>query len=472
MKILKEIVEERRRRLSITGADQGVVLPEKRMQKIIPFMRPPFIICEIKRYSPSRGKIDGNLDAVNQARLYQEAGITSVSVLTEEAYFKGSLRDLMDVKNAFPNLSVLRKDFLLVPEDVDVSYRAGADAVLLIASILEKEELRALYLRTKAQGMEVLVEVHSEDDIDKIRDLKPTLVGINARDLSDFSVDLCFPLKLKDSISWNCSLVFESGIRTGEDTSFAASAGFNAVLVGESVVRNPGIIRDLKMGFTSKNGNNFWGRLYRDWKKKKVLVKICGLTNRKDVRLADELGADILGFILAPSSRQVDCGWIRSLGKTRALKAGVVVLEPGERLSSEIDSLIQEGFLDVIQFHGEERPEDCFSMAFPYYKALRPRKPEDTKIMDIYRCPRLLVDAWAPGVRGGTGRVVQEEIISAVSERGNIWLAGGIGPDNLSGLLDRCKPELVDASSRLEEYPGKKDSRLLRDFFKVVSHES
>jgi len=471
MRILKKIVEERRHRLSINGADQEVGLPEKRRQKIIPFARPPFIICEIKRYSPSRGKIDSDLDAVNQARLYQEAGITSVSVLTEQAYFKGSLRDLMDVKHAFPNLAVLRKDFLLVPEDVDVSYRAGADAVLLIASILEKEELIDLYRRTKAQGMEALVEVHSEDDIDKIRDLKPTLVGINARDLSDFSVDLCFPLKLKDAISWNCSLVFESGIRTGEDTSFAASAGFNAVLVGETVVRNPGIIRDLKVGFSSKSNIDFWGRLYRDWKKKKVLVKICGLTNRGDVHLADELGADILGFILAPSPRRVDCGWIRSLGKTRALKAGVVVLESGERLTSEVDSLIKEGFLDVIQFHGEERPEDCFSMAFPYYKALRPREPEDAKIMDVYRCPRLLVDAWVPGVRGGTGKVVREEILSAVTKRGNIWLAGGIGPDNLRGFLERCKPELVDASSRLEEYPGKKDSKLLREFFKVASYE-
>jgi indole-3-glycerol phosphate synthase/phosphoribosylanthranilate isomerase len=127
---------------------------------------------------PSRGAIAPELDPVEVAKAYSRAGVGSFSVLTEEDYFAGSLKDLMEVKAALPHASVLRKDFLLDETDIEVSYRAGADAVLLIASILDEETLIQLYRRATGLGLDALVEVHSDADVRKIRSVQPSWVGL------------------------------------------------------------------------------------------------------------------------------------------------------------------------------------------------------------------------------------------------------------------------------------------------------
>jgi len=132
--IRAEIAAERARDVEKYGAAQGLSLPSARVLPLVPFLQDPAVICEVKRRSPSVKNINMDLDPVQQAISYAERGIKSISVLTEQNYFSGSLEDLVSIKTALPEISVLRKDFLLTEEDVEVSYRAGADAFLLIAS--------------------------------------------------------------------------------------------------------------------------------------------------------------------------------------------------------------------------------------------------------------------------------------------------------------------------------------------------
>ncbi|HUX22033.1 MAG TPA: bifunctional indole-3-glycerol phosphate synthase/phosphoribosylanthranilate isomerase, partial [Spirochaetia bacterium] len=354
MSIMAEIVRDRRARIAREGVSLGHPLPEHREVPLVPFGRAPFVICEIKRRSPSRGTIASGLDAPEQASLYAGLGARSVSVLTEEDHFSGSLADLIAVKRTNPELCVLRKDFLLSTEDIEVSYLAGADAVLLIAGILDKETLTAMYARATALGMSCLVEVHTPEEVEKVASVRPEFTGINARDLRNFSVDLTLPLALKPRIGWTTKLVFESGIHSMEHAAFAAGNGFAGILVGEAVVRNPDLIRELIQGLEESRGA-FWSRLYTGKATDRPLVKICGLTNATDAKAADDLGADLLGFIFAPSKRRVEPGAVRRIGATRAQKIGVVVVDDASpALDPDVLRLLEEGILDAVQFHGNE----------------------------------------------------------------------------------------------------------------------
>ena len=186
--IRREIADKRAARVVRLGAEEGFSVPAERTVPLVPFNRESMLICEVKRSSPSRGSIAELPQAEEQARMYQSRGAGHVSVLTEPDYFSGSLQDLMDVKTACPDLAVLRKDFLLTVEDIDVSYRAGADACLLIASLLESDRLQAMYKRCRELGMDALVELHSAEDIAKARAFRPELTGINCRNLKDFKI--------------------------------------------------------------------------------------------------------------------------------------------------------------------------------------------------------------------------------------------------------------------------------------------
>ena len=465
--IRAEIVAMRKRSVREEGFGQRLEIPAVREVPPVPFPKKQALICEIKRSSPSKGTIGAIDDPVSQAGLYIDGGADVISILTEKQYFNGSLDDLINVKNKYPEQAVLRKDFLYSIEDIEISYRAGADVVLLIASILEKEEIFRMYKRTKELGMEALVEVHDKEDIDKVADFRPEFVGINSRNLCTFTIDLTLPIKIKQNITWKPHLIFESGIRHEEDAEFALSSGFDGILVGESVVKNPGLVSGLKSTMNKNRAANFWERLYAG-EKKGPLIKICGLTQYEDVKKADELGADILGFVLAESPRQADISFIRKLPATAALKAGVVVLKsPGQKLPEPVEQLMLDGKLDVVQFHGNEDPGECASIAYPYYKAVRINNTDDIAKIDSFRSPRVLIDAFSCLSYGGTGKQIDRKLISAVKEKHILWLAGGIGPDNVRELISGFNPELIDVSSRLEKSPGKKDHKKMEQFFKA-----
>jgi len=142
----------------------------------------------------------------------------------------------------------------------------------------------------------------------------------------------------------------------------------------------------------------------------------------------------------------------------------------GERTGSEaldprVGELLQQGLLDALQLHGEEQAERCFEVGFPYYKAVRIRGPEEVQSVRRYRCPRVLADAWSEAARGGTGQRIQAELAAELAGQGPLWLAGGLGPDNIREVIRLFNPELIDASSRLERFPGQKDRTLMERYF-------
>jgi indole-3-glycerol phosphate synthase/phosphoribosylanthranilate isomerase len=465
---MEEIVARRKRRVKRLGYGMGAAIPKRRSVPLIPFGQSPFLICEVKKASPSRGVIAPDEDTMVRAERYRDMGIKTLSVLTEEEYFLGSLSDLMRIKTSYPELCVLRKDFIMDEEDISVSFRAGADAVLLIASMHDEAQLHRLHRIAHRYGMAVLLEVHDEEDLRKAERIRPRFTGFNSRNLRTFDVDLAQPVRLASSVTWDTISVFESGIRSEEEALFALSSGFSGLLVGEAAMRNIAIIPKITEMF-HRSASDFWRRLYRRGIGRKPLVKICGITTQEDAQFAAEMGADILGFVFASSPRKARASLVKKLKGLDVLKVGVVVNKRGDlELAFEVQEVLTDGYLDAVQFHGEERPADCFKIAYPYYKALRLKDPKDIDSIARYRCPHVLIDTFVHGVRGGTGERIAEELVSKVKARFPLWIAGGIGPDNVRRIVKTYKPELIDSSSMLEESPGIKSRSKIKRLFEEI----
>jgi len=194
------------------------------------------LIAEVKRSSPSVGKIAPIADPGKLARLYRKGGAAAISVLTESGWFGGSLDDLAVVK-AEVDLPVLRKDFLIDPYQIYQSRAAGADAVLLIAELLEPEVLGDFLDRAEEIGLECLVETHSGEELENILKTPAAIVGINNRNLKTLNVDLETSLRLLPLVPEDRTRVAESGIKTAADVRRLAAAGADAILVGETLAR-------------------------------------------------------------------------------------------------------------------------------------------------------------------------------------------------------------------------------------------
>lgn len=193
------------------------------------------IIAEIKRASPSKGVLRQDLDPVQWARRYVRAGAVGLSVLTDERFFKGSLEDLSRIRHEV-DLPLLRKDFIIDPYQVCEARARGADVVLLIMRILQDAQFAHLFGLVRELGMEALVEVHDERDLDRALAEGPRLVGINNRDLGNFKVDLSVTRRLVPRISSDVVVVSASGIQTQEQVRSLESEGVRAFLVGEALV--------------------------------------------------------------------------------------------------------------------------------------------------------------------------------------------------------------------------------------------
>lgn len=193
------------------------------------------VIAEVKRRSPSRGDLAPDLDPAEVAAAYAAGGAACLSVLTDEAYFGGHPEDVASARRA-TGLPVLRKDFTVSPNDVCDARLMGASAVLLIVAALSDAELTAFHGLARRLGLEALVEVHSDEELDRAMALGATLVGVNQRDLSTFEVDPARAERMAGRIPPGVVAVAESAIRDAEDARRLAAAGYQAVLVGESVV--------------------------------------------------------------------------------------------------------------------------------------------------------------------------------------------------------------------------------------------
>jgi indole-3-glycerol phosphate synthase len=194
------------------------------------------LIAEIKRASPSKGIFALHLDTAAIYQTYAQNGAAAVSVLTDEHYFRGSLAALQTAAVQTPRLPLLRKDFICDPYQVYEARAAGADAILLIAAMLDLAALAGLHRLANDLGMAALVEVHTEAEVEAALSIDPVLIGINNRDLHDFSVRLETSRRLRRLIPAKIVIVAESGIHTAADVACLAEAGIDAVLVGEALV--------------------------------------------------------------------------------------------------------------------------------------------------------------------------------------------------------------------------------------------
>lgn len=196
------------------------------------------VIAECKRRSPSKGELAPDLDPASTAKAYEAGGASAMSVLTDATYFGGSLADLQAARDA-ASIPVLRKDFTIDPLQIVEARGAAADAVLLIAAAIPDDGLFAeLHTVAEEWGLGVLVEAHSAAEVDRALRIGARIVGVNSRDLSDFAEDLSVAHGLAARIPSDVTAVAESAIRSAGDAERMAGAGFDAVLVGEALVRS------------------------------------------------------------------------------------------------------------------------------------------------------------------------------------------------------------------------------------------
>jgi indole-3-glycerol phosphate synthase len=236
----RESVEHRKRVLPLVGLKMAVSKRAETPRDFRAALTGPGtrIIAELKKASPSRGVIREDFIPAKLAGILAEAGAAALSVLTEEDFFAGSLKNLKEARNTV-SIPVLRKDFIFDPWQVWESRAGGADSLLLIAAVLNVETLADLVKLSRELGMDPLVEVHTAAELSSAISAGATIIGVNCRDLRDFTVNLDTALQLIEEIPDYCIAVAESGIHSREEIDKLAAAGFDAFLIGEELMKSP-----------------------------------------------------------------------------------------------------------------------------------------------------------------------------------------------------------------------------------------
>ena len=382
------------------------------------------LIAEIKRKSPSENHI-GDVDPVKQAKLYEKAGASAISVLCDNEFFGGSLEDLKAVSGAV-DIPVLCKDFVIDEFQIYEARSMGADMILLIASVLSVEEMRRFKEIANELGMQCLCEIHNEQELKKAVEAGAQIIGINNRNLQDFSINLNLAEELADQIPENCIKVAESGMNSFADVP----TNVDGLLIGTAIMRAP--FADLKI-------KELIG---------KPLLKICGIRMVEDSRLCEELGVDMVGLNFVPSSKRYlkDAKSVRAeLKNTKAV--GVFM----DQSLEEVNALAEKYDLDLIQLSGDEDyAEDCIR---PVIKGI--------KVGDqmFHGAGFSLIDGRLPG----SGQRVEYGKI----ESGMI-LAGGIDPENALGILEEYNPLGIDLASGIET-DGEVDANKIKKMIRIVN---
>ena len=334
--------------------------------------------------------------------------------------------------------------------------------------------LKSMKDKAEELGMLPLIEVHNYDELKLILPLKPKLIGINSRNLETFKINRGYPIALKNIIDNTTYVVYESGIRNKTDAFFVGLSGFNGMLVGTSIVKSGIIIekvKELREGFINgiKNQKDFYLKIFKKiYFDNKIVVKICGITNLEDANLAIEYGADIIGFILAKSPRQTNLDNVKTICKAignKVLKVGVVV----DEFIEETAKAVKEGYLDAIQFQGNIDNDRATSYNVCWYKVIRPVNTSDFNY--DYFSPIILYDTFTKELKGGSGKVMDKKLLDyTVKNNIDLYLAGGINPDNVKSIIKNYHPLMLDICSGIEEKPGKKDPVKLKKLFEEISN--
>jgi indole-3-glycerol phosphate synthase/phosphoribosylanthranilate isomerase len=449
MSLLARILEQKR----VDVARRKAALPLSRLQwRVTPttrrfaavLRRPgPRFILECKHASPSQGLLRADFDPVAIAGAYADVA-DAISVLTDTAFFQGSLAHLAAVR-ARVDQPILCKDFVLEPYQVLEARAAGADAVLLMLSVLDDAAWRECADAASALGMDVLTEVHDEAELDRALALGAVTIGINNRNLDSLRVDLATTARLAPRIPRERGIVCESGIAGRADIGPLAGS-VDAFLVGSRLmqaVRVDLAARELVHG----------------------RVKVCGLTDAGQARAAWRAGASLGGVIFAPASpRRVDEGTAAAIAAASPLPlVGVFAGDDNPRIAA----LARRLALHAVQLHGDESPGQVRAL-----RALLPAGCEIWKVLHPRECipaarewaaDRLLLD----GPHGGSGQPFDWRLLEDCHERDRLVLGGGVSAAN-ARAAQALGCHALDVNSGVESAPGIKDPARLDAFFATL----
>jgi indole-3-glycerol phosphate synthase/phosphoribosylanthranilate isomerase len=452
--ILGEIVARKRR--DVAERLQGVSLADLRSgaeptrRSLATALTQPGarFIMEVKRASPSEGVLREAADPAALAQAYTGAA-DAISVLVDTPYFGGSYADLAAVRAVFDG-PILAKDFVVDPRQVPEARRHGADAVLVMLSVLDDQAAHEVMDEAERLGMDALVEAHDEDEVRRAVALGARLIGINNRDLTTLKVDLATTERLAVLVPSDRLLVSESGIAGRQDVE-RLSRHADAFLVGSALMkadRPAEAARALAFG----------------------RVKICGLTSTEDTNHAIRAGATHAGLILVPGTpRALSVDQARPLAaQARQADAATVGVFRNEKLA-QVVLAARALELDAVQLHGEEDRS--------YIEGLRNNLPERVEIWaasgvadtvpERPGADRLLFDTVKAGRSGGTGSVFDWNRIAGRPELNKSLLAGGLNPGN-ARAASALGAYALDVGSGVEAEPGRKDPERLAAFFQAL----
>jgi indole-3-glycerol phosphate synthase/phosphoribosylanthranilate isomerase len=415
---------------------------------------PPRLLSEIKQRSPSAGLIlpEASSRIESVACAYRRGGASAVSVVVEQDFFGGDPSWLPRAKAA-SGLPVLMKDFVVDELQLDFAAALGADAVLLIVAALDDAALARLHAAARTRSLAVLVEAHDDAEIRRALAAGAEIVGVNARDLETFAVDLPGMARLGALLPASVTRVAESGIRTRADVEALAAAGYGAFLVGETLLRAPDPARALR----ELRGENA------------TEIKICGVTREEDIDTCMKLGVDWIGLVFAAGSpRRVTPERGISLKERARAAKGVVAVFAEDTSEEDIERVAAVVRPDVIQMPNPPLPlQKKFSSVFSFWNTIRVGR-DNLSSAKKAEGAALHFDTSVGGRSGGTGNTFDWSLLSSIDRGRPVVLAGGLRPENVADAVRRVRPDIVDVASGVESAPGIKDRAKITAFVREV----
>lgn len=461
-------MEIRKKEISLEQVREGALrLSEQEKSFSFPFEKAIAktdisFICEVKKASPSKGSIVDDFPYLEIAKDYENAGADCISVLTEPDYFEGNDKYLQEISEEV-RIPTLRKDFIIDEYMIYEAKLLHASCVLLIAALLDTETIRKYIDICDSLGLSALVEAHDEEEVRSAIKAGARMIGVNNRNLMDFTVDINNSRRLRELVPKDILFVAESGISTAKDIQLLREAGVNGVLIGETLMRSPDKAKMLQ---------TLRGEACHMTK-----IKICGLKSLRDITIVNQYLPEYVGFVFANTKRFVTDEQARKMKQAldkRIQAVGVFVKEPMEH----IVSLYRQGIIDVVQLHGDEGEEYITELKrqidAPVMKALRVQNAEQVRRQLQTNADFILFDTYKKGVYGGSGERFSLAILKeGLKEKRKVkpfFLAGGLSPNNVKEVLGDTECYCVDVSTGVETN-GKKDEEKIREFIEQVRGE-
>ena len=426
-------------------------------------------ICEVKKASPSKGIIAEHFPYLDIAKEYEMAGAAAISVLTEPDFFKGDKKYLQEIASTV-KIPVLRKDFIIDEYQIYQAKVWGASAILLICACLDVPTLTKFRELADSLGLSSLVEAHDEKEVQMAIDCGARIIGVNNRNLKDFTVDVQNSVRLRNLVQDDVIFVSESGLETPEDIQVLRDNNIGVALMGETFMRSPNKVEKLAY---------LYGPTYYTPK-----VKMCGISKVETIPAIVDAKPDYMGLVFAPSKRQVTVdqakilveelhrGYAKKYGSDTEHDKNDTIKTVGVFVNETIDNLVtiaNEANLDAVQLHGDE--DEAFIQSLKertnveVWKAIQIRSAADVEEWIDSSADMLLFDAYHKDERGGTGEVFDWSSLDAFERP--FMLAGGIDSTNVARAIRTVRPYGIDISSGIETN-GVKDDEKITAFTKIV----